>query len=235
MVSPFSLHPAEDQSPAPAVALGLLQIAGKSFLANFDQRAGSDAVRSEMLQAVNVTRLELTSHRGLQQVRETWVPGINKQARRIDLQILAVHAERFAISADAGAGPFAAGAKIGLVLHHAIQTLLTPPLRHLLGVSKGLKDAVWRSRDEDLRHDRVIVGSDLSCRHSQWVFKIGGRGRPPHTISRTHQLLVSTVSPFSTKDCSQLRTVAQPVLWPFAWSALPANPVCVSFSNVPLS
>jgi len=36
-------------------------------------------------------------------VRKTWVPGIDEQARRIDLQILAVDLERFAVGADTGA------------------------------------------------------------------------------------------------------------------------------------
>src|SRR2546428_8556397 len=157
-------------------------------------------MRAAMLQAMNVARLKLTSHGGLQQVRKTWVPGIDQQARWLDLQILAIDLEGLAIGADAGAGPFAAGAKICLVLHHAIQALLAPPLRHLLGVGKGLKDAVWRSRDKDLRQDRVLVGSDLSCRHSQWSLRFAGGGAPPPLL-----LFVSSLSSFFSKGLIHLR------------------------------
>src|SRR6476469_7642072 len=41
------------------------------------------------------------------------------------------------------------------------------------------------------------------------------------------------VSPFSTNDRSQPRTAPQPMPCPLAWSALPANPVWVSFNCVP--
>src|SRR5260221_623065 len=47
--------------------------------------------------------------------------------------------------------------------------------------------------------------------------------------------LDATVSPFSTYACSQPSTEDQPVVWFLACSASPANPVCVSFTNVPPS
>ena len=97
------LQPAKNFLPAYAVALGLLHIAGESFLANFDQRARADAMWTGLVQAMNVARLKLASHRGLQRVRETWVPGIYKQSWPIDFQVLAIYPEWFAICADAGA------------------------------------------------------------------------------------------------------------------------------------
>jgi len=117
------LHPAEDADPSHAVTLGLLYIAGDSFMTDFNQGAGADALRAAMLEAVHVASLKLTADGSLQQVGKTWVPGIDEQSGAIYFQILAVDGERFAVSAKTSARPFAAGAKIGLVFHHAIQAL----------------------------------------------------------------------------------------------------------------
>lgn len=128
------LHPAEDFRPAAAVVLGGLDVAGESVLADFYQRAGADAMRTLMMQAVDIARLKLASHCGLEFVGEAWVPCVDEEARSVDLQIFAVHAEGFAICTDAGAGPLAAGAKIAAIFGHAIHVLLAPPFRHLLRI-----------------------------------------------------------------------------------------------------
>src|SRR6266700_198669 len=50
------LHPAEDTHPAAAVSGCGFKIAGEALLANLNQRAGTDALWSAVLKAMNIAR-----------------------------------------------------------------------------------------------------------------------------------------------------------------------------------
>src|SRR5205809_7546318 len=116
-----------------------------------------------MLQTVDIAGLEVATHRCLHEMVEARILGIDEQPRPVYFYIFAVHRERFAIRTDTAARPLASDPKISFIFGDTVHTLLAPPLRHLLRISKGLKNAVWRSGDEDLRQNHVVVESDLGC------------------------------------------------------------------------
>jgi hypothetical protein len=118
-----------------------------------------------MLQAMNRLRLELPPHNGGHLAAPTRDPGLHQQARRIDLQIFAFHAERRTIRAHAEAPIFAARAEISVPLRDAIQAFLSPPLRRLRGIGNRLEDTLrWRG-NEDFRNYRILIGSDFNRSH----------------------------------------------------------------------
>src|SRR5262249_25461269 len=69
------------------------------------------------------------------------------------------------IRSNAFIRPLASDPKIRLGVEGPKYALLSPPLNELLGISNGFKDPIWRSCDEHLRQDRVVVRCELSCCH----------------------------------------------------------------------
>jgi hypothetical protein len=92
-------------------------------------------------------------------------PGINQSARRIDLQVFAIHAKRRAIGANTDARPLAPDANVAMIFREAIHALLTPPLRRLGRIGDRLKHALgWRG-NENFCSDNVLVGSNCASCH----------------------------------------------------------------------
>src|SRR6266516_6726057 len=90
---------------------------------------------------------------------------VYEKTGRIDLEVFALEVKRSAVRANALVRVFTAYAKIGDAFGNAKGAFLSPPLSSLVGIGDGFEDANWRGRDKDLRQDRVVVRSDLSCCH----------------------------------------------------------------------
>src|ERR1700733_10985542 len=131
------LHPTEDTLPSLAMVLGGVGVAGKTAVMDFNEGSRACFAWAPGVQAVDALRLELPTHNGFERGVETWNPGMNEEAGRIDFEVLALHAKLLAVDADADARPFATGDEIGLALGEAIHFLLAPPLGHLARVADG--------------------------------------------------------------------------------------------------
>src|SRR5581483_10861383 len=91
---------------------------------------------------------------------------VNQQSRRFDLQIFAFHVKWLPSRTNAFVRPLATWAQIRSRAGYMKVAFHSPPLRALVDVGDGFEDARWRSRDEDLRQDRVMIGSQVCSRHS---------------------------------------------------------------------
>jgi hypothetical protein len=94
------------------VAHDLLGVAGESGMTDTNESACPHFLRAGVVHAVHLSRLEFPADDGVERVGPTGFPGVNQQARRIDLQVFAFHTESFAVGGDAAADPFSAGTKI---------------------------------------------------------------------------------------------------------------------------
>jgi hypothetical protein len=89
------------------VALRLCEIAGKSIMSDFNERARANFLGSLVLQAMNLARLQFPADYRFQCSRVACNPGVDQEARTVDLQVLAFHPEGCTIGSDAVALPFA--------------------------------------------------------------------------------------------------------------------------------
>ena len=88
-----------------------------------------------------------------------------QQAGRIHFQIFALDREGRTVSVGADARPSSARAKIRFPRGDAMYPVLTPPLGHLVRVRNRFEHPSRRRRDEYLRKDRVLIGSDCNGCH----------------------------------------------------------------------
>src|SRR5436305_1461849 len=124
-------------------------------MADAHHSSGAYFVRRDAMQAAYFVRLEFPAHDGCERADEIGHASVNQQARRVNLEILALEAKILAIVSDASFVPFAAGTKIGVAISDVKEAFHSPPLRALLEVGDGFEHAAWRSCDEDLRQDGV--------------------------------------------------------------------------------
>jgi hypothetical protein len=178
------------------MTLGLINVAGESGMSDANQRAGSDFMRSTGVQAVYFVRLELPANDGGERPDEIGYARVHKQTRGIDLKVFAFEMETLPVSANTFVRPFAAHAKVRLGFYYPERCDLvwawagrgfdSPPLRPPFGIGDGFEDASWRSGDEDLRQDSVVVGSEsCGCHFDSSYFDLSNIGTAPSTPLRT--------------------------------------------------
>ena len=92
------------------------------------------------MQTMDIGGLQLPTHDGFERAAIAANPGMDEQARRIDLQVFALHAKRRAIGSDAYAQPFATRTQIDFPLRDVVHAGLTPPSRRLLRIGDGFED-----------------------------------------------------------------------------------------------
>src|SRR5579872_643858 len=165
-------QPAKRRAPAGIVTLSLVEVPSEPGVPNPNQRSRADFMRSSGVQAVNFVRLELPANHGCKRAHEISDASVDQQTRRINLKVFAFKMEVLAVSANTFVRPFAADAKIRVGFDHSKRGHLvrpwaggcldSPPLRALFGIGNGFEDASWRSGDENLRQDRIVIWSE-SC------------------------------------------------------------------------
>src|ERR1700752_427448 len=97
-------------------------------------------------------------------------PGINQEPRRIHFEHLAMVLESALLLCLHGHKmPFPAGTRIHFPLRDLVLRA-TAPLECLLAIADGVKHALGRGRDENLRDDGVIVTTNTRRRHSPSSF-----------------------------------------------------------------
>src|SRR5205823_6587648 len=107
-------QPAERSAPSVLVILGLFEMARETGMTDSHHCAGADAVRAAAVQAMHFVRLEFPADDGGNVLCEIRRASVHEQARRIDLEILALGAKRPAVVSRTDFIPFAARAQIGV-------------------------------------------------------------------------------------------------------------------------
>src|ERR1700745_3217360 len=87
------LHPGEHALPAFAVILGRFLVARESSMAEFDGGPHTCFLGTPGLKVVDCAWLEFPSHPGVRKLAEGAPPGMDEQARWIDLEVFAVDAK----------------------------------------------------------------------------------------------------------------------------------------------
>lgn len=80
---------------------------------------------------------------------------MDKQPRRIDLEIFANDFEPVALAVDSDTAQFSTCMQVAMEFRTAIDADLSPPLHHLVGINEGLKYALGRRGDLNLSNYRV--------------------------------------------------------------------------------
>src|ERR1700680_789384 len=138
---------------------------------------------------MDALRLKLPWDDGFERTAPARDPGMDKYARWINLEVLAVDAKRAAVDSDAYARPFAAGAQIALPLRDFVHALLAPPFRHLIRIGDSFKDARRRSGNENFCCNHVLIWGDCDGCHEvscsflfHKVFELFNHADPAATV-----------------------------------------------------
>src|SRR5215469_9290451 len=127
------------------------------------------------MQATNFARFQLPTHDGFELTHEIGMARVHEQTRRINLKILSFEVKTLVLTTNSLVSPFAADPQIRSGGGHAegdrgrefrrTRGFDSPPLRPLLGIGNRLKNASRWGCDEDLRQNRVVIGSDACSGH----------------------------------------------------------------------
>ena len=151
--------------PALVVAGGLIWMSSKAGMSHAHQSASAHLMSTARMELANILSFEFPAHDRVKGADEIGLARVDQQARGFDLQILAFHVKRLASRANSLMRPLPARAEIGGRAGDMKVAFHAPPLRALVDVSDCLEDTGWRSSNEYLCHDRVLIGSDLCSCH----------------------------------------------------------------------
>src|SRR5438477_3476216 len=142
----------------------------KSGMTDLQQRASPNPVRTAAVQPVHLTRLEFPADSSFKVPHEIGNPRMHQQPWRIYFEVLTFHMKLVVIAGDAFICPLTPDAQIGGAVNHAKwhrawlgrnAGLHSPPLRSLFRIGDRLEDPSWRSRNENLRQDRIVIWIEL--------------------------------------------------------------------------
>ena len=137
------------------MTLRLIKVAGESGVTDAHHRASADAVRAAAVQAVDFVRLQFPAHDGGNVLGEIRRTRVHEQARRIDLEILALQTKGPAVvsgTVPCCSATVAAGS-IGCPL--SVMPMLARLMTTIAQITK-MENPIWSVKMENARFVRAI-------------------------------------------------------------------------------